>query len=193
MQSHQYSLPLTPPPTGRIPLLAQLPDPGKPQNIYLAVISSHDLPSVPQTTGFFPPIQTNSLVSPAAVRNFQRVIDEMKGVDPGHQANDLTYDFVSSLPSYLSTPVKEFVIPEDTRDGGSPPSNAPLAMDRTLGTLEDEFVALLQQRAIEEEADAKELRVLASRLERVGNGRRHLAALIQERKIGQSEARMQVR
>ncbi|KAJ7774324.1 hypothetical protein DFH07DRAFT_767490 [Mycena maculata] len=196
LQSSQQSLPLTPPPSGRIPCLAELPDPdldpGKPKIV--AMFSCHDLPCTAPMTGNFPPPPPNSLVSSATVRNFQRVIDEMKGVDPRDRANyteDTSSNF--ALPSPLSSPAGGFFIPEADTSDISRPVDGPRVMDRTLGALEDEFVSLLQQRAIEEEADAKELRALADRLERIGKGRRHLATLIAERKKEQQKCGNEVK
>ena len=123
-------------------------------------------------------MQPNSLLSPAAIRNFQRVIDEMKGVDSGHQENDVCIEDEKSSFLLLSSSLEAVSIPEVDVSDVSPP---PPAMDRTLGALEDEFVDLLRQRAREEEADMLQLRALAARLGRIVKGRQHLAALIKDR------------
>ncbi|KAJ7117374.1 hypothetical protein C8R43DRAFT_1137666 [Mycena crocata] len=175
------SLPLTPPPSGRIPSLSWLPDPdpGK-----LQTLPNHEAPSVMHTADNF---SANFLVSPTTVRNFQRVIDEMKGVDFCHEGtNDCSMDdhgsgFLSS--SDLLRPLEGlFVAPEIDALPDSPAIS--LTIDRTLGALEEEFVGLLYQRANEEEMDAKELRELANRMERIGKGRRNLAAVIVQRRNG---------
>jgi len=160
-------------------------------HLFLAAIPRHDTANAAHTTTF-PVPQSNSLISPSAVRNFQRVIDEMKGVDsnpaqePTHIDDEISFLLLSS--PHPSSPAANggLLTPEtDTHDIISPP---PLpANDRTLGTLEDEFVTLLQQRAMEEEEDAAELRALAERLVRIAKGRRHLAATIMERKIEQQK------
>jgi hypothetical protein len=108
------------------------------------------------------------------------VIDEMKGVDSSQEAikEDNSSFILLSSPSPARGSEKE----ADTHDNSPPVTIPPPTMDRTLGSLEDEFVVLLQRRATEEEADAKELRALASRLERIAKGRRRLAANIMERR-----------
>jgi hypothetical protein len=107
------------------------------------------------------------------------VIDEMKGVDSSQEAikEDNSSFILLSSPSPAGGSEKE----ADTHDNSPPVTIPPPTMDRTLGSLEDEFVVLLQRRATEEEADAKELRALACRLERIAKGRRRLAADIVQR------------
>ncbi|KAF7352978.1 hypothetical protein MVEN_01265400 [Mycena venus] len=202
-QSRQPSLPLTPPPTGRIPFSTQLhnPYPPKPCNVNVNVAADISIPfpdtaNAVHTTPFtFPaPQLPDSLISPSAVRNFQRVIDEMKGVESGSNSaqvqaqeptriddeNEISFLLLSPHPSSpLAAADGGLLTPETDTHDPSPPLPA---TDRTLGALEDEFVALLQQRAMEEEEDAQELRALADRLERVAKGRRHLAATIMKRK-----------
>ncbi|KAF8211349.1 hypothetical protein K438DRAFT_2010905 [Mycena galopus ATCC 62051] len=183
VRSPEPSLPLTPPPTARIPF-SQLPNP------YSAS------PSVPRRqdttngalTTVFPAPPPDSLISPSAVRNFQRVIDEMKGVDSSFAApeelpaiDDEISFFLLSSPHLSSPPGGGLLTPEtDTHDAISP--FTPPSKDLTLGALEDEFMNLLLGRAKEEEEDAEELRALADRLVRMAKGRRHLAATIMERK-----------
>ncbi|KAJ7179323.1 hypothetical protein C8R46DRAFT_1324569 [Mycena filopes] len=191
LQSRRPSLPLTPPPSARIPFSTQLSNytPGKRwtlclSNVFLTCFPAfrrqeiaHVVRTLPSTT------QPNSLVSPSAVRNFQRVIDEMRGMDSAREVTRRSED-----DSFLS-------LSSDQSIGGdfeatsnihnishdSPP------MNQTLETLEDEFVNLLQERAAEEEEDAKELRALADRLERIAKGRRRLAVHITERKDEQQK------
>jgi hypothetical protein len=174
IQSRQTSLPLTPPPTGRIPFFAdRLPglDPGKLQHHISLIEVSFFLA--------YHAVQTHSLISPATVRNFQRVIDEMKGIGSGNDADNNLHNTTGSRsnlyhPSCPSSPVGDFIAQEV--DSSPPDDRAP-----SLGALEEEFVSLLQQRATEEEREAQELRTLASRLESIGNGRRRLALLIGKR------------
>ncbi|KAJ6510022.1 hypothetical protein C8R47DRAFT_777950 [Mycena vitilis] len=183
LQSRQPSLPLTPPPTGRIPFSTELPSPDpKLCDVDDLSFPSRDVPNAVHS--IFRTTDPNSLVSASAVRNFQRVIDEMKGVDYGQDAtgtdDQISFLLLSSDPP--SPAERSFALESDSHVS-MPFVNGPtLTMERTLGTLEDEFVTLLQQRAIEEEVDAKELRAFADRLERMAKGRRHLAARISERK-----------
>ncbi|KAJ6516112.1 hypothetical protein C8R45DRAFT_232031 [Mycena sanguinolenta] len=187
-QSRAPSLPLTPPPTARIP--------------FTQLLKTHSAkPSLPRpettdathTTPFVAP-QPNLLISPSAVRNFQRVIDEMKGVDSSSNSVqeptgiEEEISFLELSSPRLSSPLgKGLLTPEtDTHDIGLP--SPPRSKDFTLGTLEDEFVALLQQRATAEEEDAAELHALAVRLERIAGMRRHLAAMILQRKNEQLES-----
>ncbi|KAF7355124.1 hypothetical protein MSAN_01428000 [Mycena sanguinolenta] len=187
-QSREPSLPLTPPPTARIPFSTQLFNPH---------FAKPSLPR-PETTNAtlttpFVAAQPNSLVSPSAVRNFQRVIDEMKGVDSNPNSVqepagiDEEISFLQLSSPRLSSPLnKGLLTPEaDAHDVVLP--SPPRSKDFMLGTLEDEFVALLQQRAMEEEEDAAELRALADRLGRIAGMRRHLAAMIVERKNEQQK------
>lgn len=197
LQSRQPSLPLTPPPSGRIKPLPQLPDTNHGKHLWSSV--SENMAHTPSfllavidiglpTTGHLAAIQPNSMVSAATVRNFQRVIDEMKGVDSGHLEWNLEENEYENtdfpLASPMSSPAGAFFSPEiEARDlPASVNENDSWTMNRTLGALEQEFVGLLQQQATGEEADARELRVLADRLERIGRGRRHLVSLITERK-----------
>ncbi|KAJ7095199.1 hypothetical protein B0H15DRAFT_828480 [Mycena belliarum] len=160
LESCQTSLPPTPPPTDNIPFLSRLPD------VY------------PEFTTRVSAFQTNYLISPAAVRNFRRVIDEMKGIGLGFEANESTSE---SRFWPLGEDVCELEVDAHKTDN---PPGPPLTTERTLGTLEVEFVRLLHHRAAEEEMDAEELRALAHRLERMATGRRQLAALIAERREG---------
>ncbi|KAJ6539135.1 hypothetical protein B0H19DRAFT_1177325 [Mycena capillaripes] len=180
LQSRQPSLPLTPPPTGRIPFSTLPDDPVKLCNVSDLPIPRH----IANATHTVFHTTQPSLVSPSVVRNFQRVIDEMKGVDSSQEAtriNDEVSFLLLSSPD-PSSPTGRIFGPENDTHDISPLNAPPLAKDRTLGTLEDEFMTLLQQRAMEEEADAKELRALASRLERIAKGRRHLATSIEQRR-----------
>ncbi|KAK7061535.1 hypothetical protein R3P38DRAFT_2830042 [Favolaschia claudopus] len=195
----EYSLPLTPPPTDRIPSSFHLPDP----LVVDVTLEARKADPAPTHFGFCStafsrqalsaPPHPNTIISPSAVRNYQKVIDEMRGVD-SYSAQDSVYDghevslLLLSSPNLLGS--SGLMTPElDAPDVASSP---PLfAKPRTLGALEDEFVALLQERATEEEEDAAELRALASRLEMIARGRRILATKITERKIEQQESENQ--
>ncbi|KAJ7228875.1 hypothetical protein GGX14DRAFT_415505 [Mycena pura] len=191
----QPSPPLTPPPTGRIPFSAQLPDPcfGKLQNIThlyreSRTDTSSSIPRHRAANTITVATQPDSLVSPATFRNFQRVIDEMKGVAEFGQETNLHFlEKEDSIlpPSRPSNPAAAYVVPEDIL----PPVNVPVVVERTFGVLEEEFVRLLEQRASEEEADAKELRALADRLEMIGKGRRKLAILMTKKNEQQKRER----
>ncbi|KAJ7276182.1 hypothetical protein B0H12DRAFT_6965 [Mycena haematopus] len=182
----QPSLPLTPPPTARIPFSSQLPNllSAKPS------IPRQDVVNATHTTPFMAP-QPNLLISPSAVRNFQRVIDQLRGVDSNSNSEqeptgiDDEISFLLLSSPRLSSPANGgFLTPEADTPSNVLPS-PPLSKD--LGTLEDEFVTLLQQRAMEEEEDAAELHALADRLGRIAERRRHLAARIVERKKEQQK------
>ncbi|KAJ6629193.1 hypothetical protein B0H10DRAFT_29712 [Mycena sp. CBHHK59/15] len=189
------SLPLTPPPSGHIPFSSQLPDPAFHNSTERIFDHGHHpagvarnytmagpfLDSVSHVMDNFP---SNSLVSPAAVINFRRVIDELKGLDSGDQGVNSAFeckhdDNSPPLPSSLPNPVAGFPIPQADLRCSSKVHDS-LAMGRTLGALEDEFIRLLERRATEAEAGAEELRGLANRLENMAKGRRHLVTLILE-------------
>ncbi|KAJ7283883.1 hypothetical protein C8J57DRAFT_748240 [Mycena rebaudengoi] len=199
-------LPLTPPPSAHIPYSSQFLDPDlRPDDSFStpasawysdgdAAAAKSKLPhgpkaSIPSYTAH--KFQANgTLISPSTVRNFRRVIDEMQGLDHSdHDRSEQATKVCTGHHSFLSlasgSSPSSLVPPE--LDACEIPSlsfdDSPRAIDRhTLGTLEDEFVSLLEQRAAEEEADAEELRALADRLERMGRGRRRLATLISRTK-----------
>ncbi|KAJ7047582.1 hypothetical protein C8F04DRAFT_1247215 [Mycena alexandri] len=191
LQSRRPSLPLTPPPSARIPFLNQLSNHAFGKRWTLLLIELL-LPVCftafrrqeidPAAHAVFPAMQQPS---PSAFRNFQRVIDEMRGVDSAQEVP--RFEENHSVLSLSSEPLSQTRAFEPTANTPDIFHDSPPAMNRTLGTLEDEFVNLLQERAGEEEEDAKELRALADRLERIARGRRHLADRIVDRKDEQQK------
>ncbi|KAJ7068073.1 hypothetical protein C8F01DRAFT_1116777 [Mycena amicta] len=157
-------LPLTPPPTARIPSSELLP-----------AATYVDAEDITDRAAHLPsplPTAANHLISPATVRHFQRVIDEMKG-----------FSHVPVEPPSILASISRSASP--VPDDAVIPLTSTPALNRTFGVLEEEFAWLLQQRAADEEADANQLRELADRLQALGTARRKLAALIADKRCEQ--------
>jgi len=145
--------------------------------------SSNSLTDVENLSRAFQHI--DKLISPAASRNFGLVVNESKGTEnnPDEQRRTLLSSLRTSVYLPLSTPD----LPSSNRDdknaslqfsGSFPPSHRQSQTPRKLGSLEVEFTTLLLQRALQEEAEADQLRVLARRLEWLAKGKRELARVV---------------
>ncbi|KAF7313624.1 hypothetical protein HMN09_00518800 [Mycena chlorophos] len=167
--THGPSPPLTPPPTARIPDSEQLPN----VDIFAGSQVQDITDSVRASSLLSPPKRAAAnylLLSPAAVRNFKRVIDEMKGFGP--ESGEAIAERKNPVRSCPASPCVGLLHTTSTpaRNGFG-----------TLGVLEEEFVRLLEQRAADEAAHAKELREIADRLDALARSKRKLAAVITEK------------
>ncbi|CAK5276019.1 unnamed protein product, partial [Mycena citricolor] len=143
------TMPLTPPPTARLPFTERLADSSIDFIEEIASMYLNDLPSPLACK----PAPCHIQVSPTTVRHFQKVIDEMRGVD---------------VRQVLQIEEQESVVEQTS-----------IAEEGKMGTLEKEFVGLLHERAIEDESEAITLRSLADRLERMAHARRRLAGTME--------------
>jgi hypothetical protein len=146
----------------------------------------------------------DTLLSSSALRNFRRVINELRGIedDPDGRRRALVSSLRMSVvgndlsvPSPCNPPkptVQSNIIPvhpqlmyEEQQEVERPPhcmiyQTLPTPPCSSLRPLEQEFVGLLLQRAVDEEADAEELRMLSGRLDRLALARKNLADYIKK-------------